>query len=616
MKRVTGISSKLWTILLCLGLLSGCALQTGETDPVKETKGGATQAQTAGGRTTTPAKSGTAAPATIPGLTGTAPAAFFPVGARVARRALGTLNSLNPHRMSLSSEEDMAKYLFGSLYLAAGNKNTGELEFLPYHALALPLSQDPVRYTISLRPGLTWSDGSAIKAGDYVNSLRLLLDPKLNNPTAVRFVQDLGILNAGAYKAGTQADFAQVGFRALDDQTLELVLESPMDALDVYSLLTTPFLVHPQRYESQLSGGREATAYGSDYKQLLYSGPYELEDFQPGQSVRLKKRLGTALDAVNDVYYTADYISQQAVNDKTTALEEFYRGELDVVSISGRAYRELKDDKRVRVVGSNTVWGLYVNTQAPGILQNADFRKALYYGVDRTAIAVTMFGSYNSYSGFIGPQALVSGPQGPVNYRKTSRGKSSVDAANVYDLTKARKFAQTALAEVTSPQTIEITVPADDVQMLEMAQFLKSSWEELFKPNSITFTIRTLPLTAAYESYRAGDYDLGFGGMGQELFNPWRSLAVFTSDYPGKLDTMADARFDELYQAAAKGALRSDAAGRLDALKEMEDILLERLPQIPLFTNSNAYLVSDRLSLPFKEAVPGYGLGLDMAGYK
>ena len=150
----------------------------------------------------------------------------------------------------------------------------------------------------------------------------------------------------------------------------------------------------------------------------------------------------------------------------------------------------------------------------------------------------------------------------------------------------------------------------------EMAEFLKTAWEDLFGIDQVTFTIKPLPLAQAYDTYRSRDYDLGFGGMGQELYNPWRTLAVFSSSYPAKLDTMADADFDLLWLNEMNDPLKNDLQSRLDALQEMEDILLDQLPQIPLFINNNAYLVSDRITLPFKEAVPGYGLGLDMAQYE
>lgn len=615
MIRFTGKTRhRLTALIVCLSLVTGCSLETTRTGEGTS----APKGTTAGDVNTKPQKPGKTDPGSLPGTTGTLPEESFPPGAVVARRTLGTINSLNPHATTLSSEEEMARYLFGALYLAAGNPQTGALEFVPYHALALPETADGLNYTVKLRPGLAWSDGTPIRAGDYAAAMKLLLDPKLKNPAAGRFALELGLHGAQAYLEGSLTDFSQVGFRALDDQTLSFSLSWVMEPREVYGILTTPFLVPAARYEAGRTADGTMTSFGSDYKALVFSGPYELEEYQAGAYVRLKRRTGTVLDSQNAVYYTGDYITQRQITDKTTALEEFFAGRLDAVSISGRAYRELENDPRVQVVGSNTVWGLYVNTDSPGaeLLKNEDFRKALYYGVDRTAIAVTLFGSYNSYSGFVGPQTEVTQGKAAVAYRKTARGKASVPAANVFNLKTAQKLAKTALAGLTAPQTIELTVPAEDVQMLEMAEFLKKSWEELFGPDKVTFTIRTLPLAKMYEAYRNRDYDLGFGGMGQALFDPWRSLAVYTSTYPGKLDTLADPRFDELVQSSIRGPLPADPKVRLDALKEMEDILLARLPQIPLFVNSNAYLVSDRVSLPFKEPVPGLGLGLDMATYK
>lgn len=615
MKSITEITKKIWLFILCIGLFSGCSLQTANSQPA----GGTTAAgTTTASGTTTAISTQTIKTSTSNSDTQAVSGPEFPEGAIVSRRLLGTINSLNPHQAGLSSEEDLEKYLVGSLYLAAGNPASGKLEFVPYHAQSLPASADGMIYTISLRQGLTWSDGSNLTAEDYVNSMKLLLDPKLNNPIADRFSRDLGILNAAAYQSGSLADFSQVGFKALDGNTLELRLEQTADAFNVDSILSTPFLVNSKLYEEGLTKDRNQTAYGLDYKKMLYSGPYEMEKYEKGQYIRLRERKGSVLDSLNQIYYTADYITQTNITDKTKALEAFLGGSLDLVPISGSAYKLLADDPRVKVEPSNTVWGLYANTQTPGaaILSDKNFRKALYYGVDRSAIAVTMFGSYNSSSGFIGPLSLVGDPAAPEKYRKTAAGKASVPEANVYNITEAEKFAEAALKAFADPQSIEITIPSGDEQLQDMAKFLKVSWEDLFPSGRVVFTIRELPLTEAYRAYKARDYDLGFGAMGQEIFDPWRSLAVFTRGYPGKFDTMANARFDELQQSSTRGVLKSDPAGKLAALKEMEDILLDELPQIPLFANSSAYLISDRLTLPFAEAIPGYGLGLDMAAYK
>lgn len=612
MKRFSKMNNKILSAVLCLGLLSGCSLSLNESNARDPSPG-----------KTSPTKSNAAKPGTTGALTGsdpvlTQPVESFPAEAKVARRILGTIHTLNPHQIKLSSEEDLAIYIFGALYIAAGDQATGNLKFIPYQAMEEPINLDSKNYTIRIKAGLQWSDGAPITAQDYVASMKLLLDPALNNPLADRFATDLGLVNARDYNQGRLADFSQVGFTAADDQTLKITLERPMVSLDVISLLTTPFLVNAAIYERLLNADKTTTSYGNDFKELVYAGPYEIEDYVAGQYLRLKRQASTPLDPLNQVYYTADYISQRTLSDKTTALEEFLKGTLDVVPISGRAYQEFKNDPRVMITASNTVWGMYVNTNNPQaeILKNTDFRKALYYGVDRTAIAVTMFGSYSSYSGFIGPQSLVGEFDSFVKYRKTSRGKQSVPAANVFNLKTARKYAETAIKEVTDPQVIEITIPSGDAQLQEMAEFLKTAWEDLFGIDQVTFTIKPLPLAQAYDTYRSRDYDLGFGGMGQELYNPWRTLAVFSSSYPAKLDTMADAGFDLLWLNEMNDPLKNDLQSRLDALQEMEDILLDQLPQIPLFINNNAYLVSDRITLPFKEAVPGYGLGLDMAQYE
>ena len=168
---------------------------------------------------------------------------------------------------------------------------------------------------------------------------------------------------------------------------------------------------------------------------------------------------------------------------------------------------------------------------------------------------------------------------------------------------------------MTEPEVLELVVPAQNEQMLAMAEFLKSSWESLFE-GLLEIRIKPLDLSAAYERYREGEYQLGFGAMGQDMFDPWHSMMAFRSDFPNKLDRMTSDVFDRLHEEATYGMARLEPARRLELLQEMEAYLLAELPQIPLFVNADAYLISDKLEIPFKDFIPGVGFGLDQAQLK
>lgn len=607
-----GLKRRMLSVVLVLSVLSGCALTpvaSAGTSLKEERRKGMTLADSAPAVQKNPLQGTASAGQAKPQA-----AAGYPNDALVVRSILGTLSSFNPHRISLSSEEEMAGYLFGSLYRSAAAKAARKAQALPYHAAALPETTDKITHFIHLRPGMVWSDGTSLTAFDYEASMKRLLDPKLSHRAAVRFTQDLPIRNAAAFYEGRISDFEMVGFKAKDEMTLIVTLEVPIGPLDLSRALQTPFVVKAALYDAALSPDNTQTAYGLSPKDLVFSGAYELEDYRAGDCLRLKKRGKTGFDEINAAFFTPDYFEFRHFSSRLTALEEFQQGKLDAVPVSGALFEELEQDPRLHLVPSNTVWGIYVNAKSPGakILSDPDFRRALYYGTDRTQIAGGLFATYRPYSGFIGPQSIVTAGSQETVYRKTKKAARLVPKADAYDPEKAEKFAAQAIERVTEPQHIELLIPEGDLQLQEMAELLKQTWQDLAGEEKADFNITALPAGEIHARYADGDYDLGFGAMGQDLYDPWLSLAPFTSKDPRKLDTMTSPRFDVLYFDSTRGPLRAAPAARLEALVEMEAILLSELPQIPLFVSDDAYLISDGLRLPFREAPPGLGLGLEL----
>lgn len=533
----------------------------------------------------------------------------FPSGAVVGRRLMGNIRTLDPHRIGLSSEEELVRYLFGSLFQHGADPSSGSPVILPYHAAGLPETADQRSYIIRLRPDMTWSDGSALTARDYEWSMQQLLDPKAENSLAIQYTSYLPIRGAALYQSGAVRVFAAVGFRALDDWTIQVDLDAPRTPEEVARALTMPMLLDRSAYERAKSPG--SAPYGEAWQSLNFSGAYELKAFIPGQSMTLERRTDPGMEGFFRTYFTFDYLFFKQYDSNLSAMEAFYRGELDLVPVAGRSYKKLSEDPRLRVALSNTVWGIYLNWDEP-VLADQDFRRALYWGTDRTKIAVGIFGSYHSYSGFIGPQSLVHKGNRLTGYRKTRESLANAAKANVYDPDKAQGFAALAKSRMGEPVSLELIIPGEDAQMLAMGEILKENWEALFE-GRLEIRITPLSLREAYERYRSGAYQMGFGAMGQDVFDPWHSMMAFRSDFPGKLDQMKSPLFDALHDESNREEVRADSKRRLELLSQMEAHLLEELPQIPLFVNADSYLISDALELPFKKYIPGVGFGLDQA---
>ena len=82
------------------------------------------------------------------------------------------------------------------------------------------LADDDVTYTFTLRDDIKWSNGDPVTAYDFEYSWKRALDPEL----AAEYAYQLFYLKGGeAYNTG-KGSLDEVGVKALDDKTLEVVL--------------------------------------------------------------------------------------------------------------------------------------------------------------------------------------------------------------------------------------------------------------------------------------------------------------------------------------------------------------------------------------------------------
>ncbi len=98
------------------------------------------------------------------------------------------------------------------------------------------------------------------------------------------------IKNASAYNSGEITDWAQVGVKALDDLTLEITLERPLNSFD-RTIAVRGLYPLRQDFVEQVGGSEQL---GSSPDTMLFSGPYIITDWVLESSMELKK---------NDLYW-------------------------------------------------------------------------------------------------------------------------------------------------------------------------------------------------------------------------------------------------------------------------------------------------------------------------
>jgi oligopeptide transport system substrate-binding protein len=165
-----------------------------------------------------------------------------------------------------------------------------------------------------LRTDVLWSDGKPVTAYDFEYSWKRLLDPK----TASEYAYILfDLVHAEEFNHGKIQDSATIGVKALGNSILEVRLKQPAS---YFLALCTFEVTFPQR-KDVIERYRDRW---TDPEHIVTNGPFLLDSWKHESKIVLKAnpRFFLGKPAV-------DRAELFMVNEKTTALVMYERGELD-----------------------------------------------------------------------------------------------------------------------------------------------------------------------------------------------------------------------------------------------------------------------------------------------
>ncbi len=334
-----------------------------------------------------------------------APAATsgVPAGGTLVSSIRGEPRSFNRYIAVPDSTLETVTFLTQSR-LVRVNRQTLEAE--PMLAEKWTLADDNTTYTVTLRPGLKFSDGAPFTSADVVFSFRAIYDEK----------------------TGGTGDTLKVGgrpldVRAIDDRTVSIRFPAPFGpGLRILDNLP----IYPQHVLQQaLDDGTFAKAWDATTppSKLAGMGPFMLREYQPGHRLVFdrnphywrKDAAGTALPYL-------DRITLEIVPDQNAELLRLQSGQLDCIQSEVRPedYAMLKQAEsagRVRIydlgagLDADSLWiNLRRDAKIPGSrrawLQHVELRRAIAEAIDRREFSDVVF---------FGAAVPVFGPVSPAN---------------------------------------------------------------------------------------------------------------------------------------------------------------------------------------------------------
>lgn len=228
-----------------------------------------------------------------------------------------------------------------------------ENEIKPALAESWEVSEDGKTYTFHIRQGAKWVDAQGrevadVKADDFVAGMQHMLDAG----GGLEYLVENIIVNALEYNTGDVTDFAEVGVKATDDNTVVYTLCQPtsyfitMLGYNVFAPMSRTYfeskggVFGKDDYKAAVDAG--TMKYGQTVNDIAYCGPYTVTNYTAENTIVFE---------ANPTYWNKDNITIKTLTwkfndgkDPTKAYEDTKAGTLDGCGLSSASLEACKAD--------------------------------------------------------------------------------------------------------------------------------------------------------------------------------------------------------------------------------------------------------------------------------
>lgn len=485
------------------------------------------------------------------------------------------VESLDPQQATDgTSFEVIADYTDGLMQMDSDG------QAVPAIAESYDLSEDGLTYTFHLREDANWSNGTPVTAADFVFAWQRAVDPAVASEYAY-MMSDIGqIKNAAEIIAG-EKDKSELGVTAVDEKTLQVELNVPVSYF--LSLMYFPTF-YPVNEEFFTSCG---DTFATSPETVLSNGAFVLDDYQPAATAfHLTK---------NADYYDADRVqlaglNYQVIQDSQQALMSYQTGDLDLTLVNGEQVDQVMGDPEFKTMGAGYLWYVSPNMDAVPELANLNIRMALTMAIDREAITADVLkdGSLATYTAV--PMEFAAGPDGS----DFSGDQEKFKDVCTYDTTKAAEYWETGLQELgISELTLDMIVDADDAPQ-KVAQVLQEQWQTALPGLTINITVE--PKKQRVEDMQDGNFQIALTRWGPDYADPMTYLGMWITGNSNNYGLWSNEEYDAIIAACTTGDLCTDAEGRWARMYDAEKIVMDEAVIFPLYTQSNAMMISSKVT--------------------
>lgn len=483
--------------------------------------------------------------------------------------------SLNGIYANDGASVSVLSFIFNPLTLGGenwGTEITGDL------AESWEVSDDGLTWTFHLHQGVLWQDGEELTADDVVYTFQTIQTSESDiAPFRPRFMQ------------GDEP----IQFEATDKYTVVATLSAPNASL--FTDISVP-IVPKHALEGQ--DLRE----GPFNRAPIGSGPFKVVEWNTAESIVLE---------ANENYFRGrpciDRLIFRIIPDEQAQVAALQTGEVDFLpNVPGASVGvfENNPDYTISIAEQDSLFQMFFNLENP-MYQDVRVRQALMTAIDRQAVVDTVRQGYgvvhNSHFDHVVP-FYQQDKLGGYDYDPVRAGEL-LDEAGIKD-TDGDGFRD----KDGEPWVVKIVSFAGGFRdYSDYAVVVQAFWEDIGIQTELELRDLATMVEQIYQE-RIVDkpFDImtsGWSVIGPEP-NSYANFYMWTDALGPNIENYRNEEVNSLFEQAR---VESDFDARMAMYEQIEAILWEELPTLPLYRNTEPAVVSSRFDI--SEAVLNISIG-------
>ena len=470
---------------------------------------------------------------------------------------------LDPHIVTGVPEHHILISLCEGLTIP--NPNPNDMNgYMAGTAESWSISDDGKEYVFNINKNAKWSNGESVTANDFVWSWKRILTASLGSqyPDMLYYLE-----GAYEYHNGLIDDFDQVGVKSIDEHTLQVNLKNPTP---FFLGLLSHYSTWPVHKETVLKFGDIDDRNGEWTRpgNFVCNGPFQLKTWELNNKIVVEKNphyYDASIVQLNEIHY-------YPVSNVMTEDRMFRAGQLHLTSTlpSQKCPIYIEENPNLRIDPYMGTYFYRINTENE-VLKDVKVRKALAYSIDRQLLVdkVTKCGQIPAYSftppGTNGYQPTTEIPFDPI------LAKSLLDEAG---FSEENPFPKLEILFNTNEDHRKLALAIQQMWQINLGievELVNQDWKVYLNREMI------------------GDFQISRAGWIGDYEDPNTFLDLMRPNRGNNKTGWENMEYDSLVQ---KANTINNQAERYELLYKAEEILIENMPVIPLYTYVRAYQLS------------------------